>query len=498
MKILTVLIVSLLLTASSLAQTVKSINISAGNLSSSLNAQEKATITDLTLTGTIDARDFKTMRDDMPLLSKINLAGTKVAYYNGAGGTSIYSGNQEYIEDFIPQWAFQYKYSLTSIVFPPTIKSIQNHSFVLCNNLASISFPETLVSIATYAFSNCDRLSSLIFPSSLINIGSYSFSFCDGITGEVKIPPFTTSLGNGAFSNDTNIDSVFIPSSLTTIEGNVFNGCIGISSITVNSPVPFDLTSSNNVFGGIDMNDCTLNVPFGTSYEYSEANQWGNFAKIQEIPSAVPSKDALNFYGKVASVKSIYIASGLAWSLQTDVNWLTISPNSVATSDSVDFTVEANQSNTPRSTNVILKVAGHEDKTVKITQYGNTFVSSGDLKIMLGDSLSLIKKLKLSGTIDARDFKTMRDNMPLLIDIDINEANISGYFGNAGTIIGDYSYRRNEIPMHSFYSLSGISKIGLKSIIFPETLMSIEGNAFFNCTGLTTFNLSKNVKSIAD
>lgn len=441
---------------------------------------------------------LKTMRDDMPLLANVDLGGTKIVYYYGTGGTSISPGNQEYIEDFIPQWAFQYKYSLTSIVFPPTIKSIQNHSFVLCYNLASISFPETLVSIATYAFSNCKKLSSLVFPSSLVNIGSYSFSFCYGITGDLKIPPFVTSLGNGAFSNDTNIVSVFIPSSITTFEGNVFGGCKGISSITVASPIPFNLVNSNSVFRGVDVHGCILSVPFGTSAEYRAANQWGDFTYIQEIPNAVPSIDALNFYGKVASVKSIYIASGLAWNAQTDANWLSITPNSGATSDSVDFAVQANPTNLPRTANVNIKVSGYDDKIIKITQFGNTFVSPGDLKIMLGDSLALMKKLKLSGTIDARDFKTMRDNMPLLTDIDISEASISGYFGTAGTITGDYPYKRNEIPMHSFYSFTGISKTGLKSIIFPETLMSIEGNAFKGCSGLTTFNLPKNVKSIAD
>jgi hypothetical protein len=55
------------------AQVSKSVSISAGGLSAALDATEKNTITNLTVTGTIDARDVLTMRDNMPALAVIDL-----------------------------------------------------------------------------------------------------------------------------------------------------------------------------------------------------------------------------------------------------------------------------------------------------------------------------------------------------------------------------------------------------------------------------------------
>ena len=49
----------------------KTVDVTAGNLKTVLNSDELNTVTNLTLTCTINAHDFKTMRDDMP-----NLTGT--------------------------------------------------------------------------------------------------------------------------------------------------------------------------------------------------------------------------------------------------------------------------------------------------------------------------------------------------------------------------------------------------------------------------------------
>ena len=51
------------------AQVSKTVNLTAaGTLTASLTAIEKNTVTNLTINGTIDARDFEIMRDSMPLL----------------------------------------------------------------------------------------------------------------------------------------------------------------------------------------------------------------------------------------------------------------------------------------------------------------------------------------------------------------------------------------------------------------------------------------------
>ena len=66
------------------AQVSKTVNLIAGNLFTVLSAEEKITITSLTLSGNIDARDFKTMRDEMPFPGEVDLSEVNILEYSGA------------------------------------------------------------------------------------------------------------------------------------------------------------------------------------------------------------------------------------------------------------------------------------------------------------------------------------------------------------------------------------------------------------------------------
>ena len=57
--------------------------------------------------------------------------------------------------------------------------------------------------------------------------------------------------------------------------------------------------------------------------------------------------------------------------------------------------------------------------------------SAGSLATNLGADISTVTDLIVSGTIDARDFKTIRDNMPALVNVDISNVTISFIFDSA-------------------------------------------------------------------
>src|SRR5665647_100589 len=112
------------------AQVSKTISVAtAGKLNTLLTATEKTTITNLTITGTIDARDFKTMRDNMPALAVLNISGVTISAYTGTEGTmgtsnTVYPVNTVPANSFLNKSTMQAKTSLTSIVFPSSITSI--------------------------------------------------------------------------------------------------------------------------------------------------------------------------------------------------------------------------------------------------------------------------------------------------------------------------------------------------------------------------------------
>jgi len=88
------------------AQVSKSVFIPAGGLSQALTTNEKNTITNITITGNIDTRDFQTMKSNMPALVVIDLSGVMIA-------------NNE-----IPESALSGKDKLTTILLPQSLITI--------------------------------------------------------------------------------------------------------------------------------------------------------------------------------------------------------------------------------------------------------------------------------------------------------------------------------------------------------------------------------------
>jgi len=178
-------------------------NISAGGLSVALTSEEKESALRLKITGTIDARDFKTIRDEMPELSSIDLSEVTIAGYNGTGGT-YGTESYNYPANSIPRNAF-YKQDgnsiLKSIQLPASLTQISRSAFNNCKSLISVEIPSSVTDIALSSFTNCIQLSSLKFryPSSLVSIGNFAFANCAQLNQGVDITPNIVSIGDYAF-----------------------------------------------------------------------------------------------------------------------------------------------------------------------------------------------------------------------------------------------------------------------------------------------------------
>ena len=267
------LLLSLLfITLFSQAQVTKTINITtAGTLSTLLTSIEKSTVTQLNVTGNIDASDFKCMRDEMPILSVIDLHLANISAYIGTSGTSTTTTN--YIQNEIPAYAFYNntakasKTSLVYILVPNTLSSIGTYAFYGCTGLTSISFPITLINISAYAFGNCSALQSFAIdpsntkfavvdgvlfdksmttivqfppaksgvytiPSSVTKVGDYSFYTCNLLTN-ITLPDQLTTIGNVAFGACTGLTNLVVPNSVSSIGIYAFFACNKLTNINI-------------------------------------------------------------------------------------------------------------------------------------------------------------------------------------------------------------------------------------------------------------------------
>lgn len=217
----------------------KTVTITAGGLYAALTSTERSTVTNLTIKGTIDARDFKTLRDNITYLSVLDLSGSTINSYTGNGGTDTTGVVKTYVSNAIPQCAFWnpitqvLKTGLTSIIFPGSITAIGDNAFLGCRNLNGFILPNTITKIGEYAFFYCSSLTAIDIPASINEIKPYTFSRTS--INNVTIPSTVTLLDEGVFWDCQQLKSANV--SAAKIDVSAFDSCTVLNAITINPTV---------------------------------------------------------------------------------------------------------------------------------------------------------------------------------------------------------------------------------------------------------------------
>ena len=87
------------------------------------------------------------------------------------------------------------------------IKNIENYAFWSCQSLTSIVIPNSVESINFGAFEWCESLKSIIIPNSVESIGNEAFLGCKSLKS-VVIPDSVKSIGNRVFWSCNNLKSL--------------------------------------------------------------------------------------------------------------------------------------------------------------------------------------------------------------------------------------------------------------------------------------------------
>ena len=222
---------------------------------------------------------------------------------------------------FISTYAFDGCTGLTSVEIPNSVTNIREGTFQDCISLTSINIPNSVTSIGNWAFINCRSLTSIEIPSSVTSIGHQTFAYCSSMTSinvaednqqycsvdgvlfnkdqttllqypsgktlsSYAIPNTVTSIEVSAFGLCTSMSSVIIPNSVTSIEDLAFSSCSGLTSVTNYATTP--QTIHADVFGYVDLSNCTLYVPAQSLAAYQAADVWKDFGTILPIEEDEP------------------------------------------------------------------------------------------------------------------------------------------------------------------------------------------------------------------
>lgn len=183
-------------------------------------------ITDLKITGTMDARDFLFITNNLNELTSLDLGNVTIEAYNK--GVALYGTVSNYPANVIPRTAFFGK-KLTSVLLPVNLVTIGYAAFAGCDQLQSITLGTNVSTIEDYAFAG-SGLTSINLPSTVVNMGKGVFSRCEALQSAVIDAPI---VGRYAFLGDISLSNVQLGAHVTAIMDGVFNGCALLKTLNV-------------------------------------------------------------------------------------------------------------------------------------------------------------------------------------------------------------------------------------------------------------------------
>jgi len=310
------------------SQVSKTINVQTpGSLSTLLTEDEKSTVTNLTLTGTIDARDIKCMRDQIAHITNLDLSNANIAAYEGIATSTLsnsYPANEMPKSSFYRSGSSTSVTTLASITLPNSLTSIGANAFYLCTYLKSIYIGNSITNIGVEAYEGCYGLTTVTMGNSVTTIQNNAFHYCYALKN-ITLSEKITYLGDDAFS-DCRIEKVIFPKSLTTISDafrsnnyltevtlpasitNIsnwaFEYCNALKTIYCLNTIP---PTCESYSFAVMPNVTTVYVPASSVSAYKNAPVWGDYfySQIKAIPVTEviePKNDGIKIYSSNSNI----------------------------------------------------------------------------------------------------------------------------------------------------------------------------------------------------
>lgn len=495
-----------------------------------LSGEDFTSITELSISGSIDARDFRAMRDTMPSLSSIDLSNATIAYYIGVNGTEHSVYNRSYQANTIPQYAFYHSYTLksktelVSIVLRNNTTQIGSNAFNGCVNLANINIPTSLTSLGSSSLMNCPKINSINLPNTLTTISSQAFSGCIGLTS-INIPSSVTQIGIGVFNGCTGLTTVEIPESVTNLGSSTFNECTNL----VYAKLPSNATDigSSTFFGCTKLQkfDISQNITTIELFTFYNCNSLktvvvppsvktigkGAFSSCDSLisvrlPSGLKtiSEDAFVYCPSLQSINIPASVSSIGSNILSDCTHLEDIYSGRNVPVDLQLSFSSNVFKLVDKTTCKLYVpigctSNYQTKDqwkdftqiLEVDTIKNLHLTAGSLSSKFSKAEALMTKhLTLSGNINLFDIFYMRDSMPDLYYINLEDVTIDEYIGEVdsiyfGSTLGTMVFPANTLPMTSFKN-----KPSLKTIILPNSLTAIQKESFRGCSNLRQITCS--------
>lgn len=350
---------------------------------------------------------------------------------------------------------------------PNSITSIGMSAFAGCNGLTSINIPESVTSIGENAFNNCLNIVSISIPQSVTYIGNGAFSYCTSLSN-IDLPNTINHINEATFSFCSSLTNVIIPRSVTSIGNKAFSNCSNLVNVTSKAITPPVISS--NTF------DCyeraTLFVSRKAYEAYFQADNWCRFNNIQFESDLV----ANYLYYEFTSDSTVCVSC-------VDDNYFNYSSD-VVIPESVNYNGK------DYIVNAIDEKAFYNCSGLTSVIIPNTITTIGDYAFYGCSGLTSLTIGKSVASIGYDAFNGCNN----LKELNWNAINCSSN-GNMSTSNIETVTIGSEVEVlpNGFVIGSKITEVTI-----PNSVTSIVGSAFYNCSGLASLTIGNSVTSIGN
>ena len=399
----------------------------------------------------------------------------------------------------IGQYAFNGCTGLTSITLPESLTTIKNNAFVNCQKVASFEIPNSVTTIGGYAFYQCYALTTLTIPRSATSVGAGLCSFCTGLTAitvEAGNPNYV-SVDGVLYTIDTtqlvqypigkNSSSFVFPNTVTTIARSSFRGCTNLQSVTL----PESLTS----VAGYAFNKCsnlkTINIP--SSVTCIDDHTFDGCRNLKTI--AIPATVATIKEGAFSSCSNLTVyceAETIPAGWNSGWNpYVSSNPPVCNAIVEGDFVFRPSSDSTA---NVIGYIGSETDITIPETYtHNNTECSVTGVGSQAFSGNTSITSITVPETVTEIESGAFDD-----CNANVNyEGNASAVVFNSDTtvlisvatpLMGSYTIPSTVTRVCSF---AGCTR--LTAIVIPESVVTIDEDAFADCSALTSITTNNGI-----
>lgn len=441
---------------------------------------------------------------------------------------TVTSSGQSYTVMAIGNKAFE-SLNVSSVFIPATVRSIGDSAFGYCKFLATVTFaegsqlksieraafygtehahprfkeikiPDSVETIGNGAFYDCRDLERITLPSALQKLSNSTFYDCTALS-EVTFPASLKTIEKSAFSGCRNLSKVELPASLTTIQSYVFDRCSALKTVFYDGSLErwSQINTSNDFLG--------YSSPSLVMDDYT-----AQFILVEDGPFAEPiPKKTVTITKYTGTESTVILPSTInSWPV-TKIGEAAFQDNTTITSVTIPASVTEIGSNAFAGCTNLTSVNYEGDWSNLTIQSGNPAVEDAanaplfDFAFTPDNTAVIVIRYK--GTAADVTIPSRYKGIPVTA-IDhaafFNSAVTSVTIPDSVTSIDDNAFgfcsQLTNISIPNSVTYIGFSAFAhctsLKSITLPSSLSSISEALFSGCSQLTTIHIPDSVPSI--